>query len=306
MDTPIVDPTPTSFGPGGLASAVYSGASIVAFAVFVAAFRTEGLEGAFRWGVGLGAPVVILVGTSLVLSPLGRRRRARQQALRDRRAAALLAAVERGPPSMDYALYLRSFATTGRLLGESPADFVQAGFDPRPDADRNLDLETLFATVLEPEAPLVALGKPGEHEGAGRVETGDEAWKDAFRRLAEPALLLLVVPTPGRSLEWEVRWVREHGHLSKCLFVMPPGKPSLSARFDWKPAWRAMRDDLKQHGIELPEHDHEGAMFFLGVDGRVVDRESLLGPDPKPRFVSYNLGQLLARIANRRTQDSAT
>ncbi|MEO0601927.1 MAG: hypothetical protein AAF211_10860 [Myxococcota bacterium] len=299
MDTSTVDRTPTSFGPSALASTIYAGASILAFAIFAAAFRTEGLEGSLRWIVGLGAPIAILVSTSLVLPPLGRRRRQEQQALRDGRAAALLAEVERGPASIDYALYLRSFATTGRLVGDAPADFVQAGFDARSGADRTLDLETLFATVLEPEAPLVALGTPGEHEGAGRVATSDEGWKEAFRRLAGSALLLVVVPTPGQSIEWEVSWVRQHGHLAKCLFVMPPGTPSLSTRFDWKPAWNAMREDLKPHGIELPEHDHEGAMFFLGPDGTTVDRESLLGPDPKPRYVSFNLGHLLSRMAER-------
>ncbi|MEN0060657.1 MAG: hypothetical protein AAGA48_00835 [Myxococcota bacterium] len=291
------DATPTSFGPGRVVSLLQTGTSIFAFAILVTTFRTDAFDGVIRWVIGIVVPLGLLIVAGAIGTPLSRRRRVVQQARRDQRASALLAEAQDGKPSIDYSLYLRAFASSGNLDGEAPADFMQAGFDPRSIEDRNLDLETLFAMVLEPEAPLVALGKPEEHEGAGRVETNDATWTESFRALARHALLIIIVPTPGRSLEWEVSWLQEHNVLSKCLFVMPPGKPSLSQRFDWKPEWDSIRSALKAKGLELPEHDHEGAMFVLGPNGQVVERESLLGPDPKPLYISSNLGRLLQRMA---------
>ena len=41
----------------------------------------------------------------------------------------------------------------------------------------------MFSEVLELDAPVVALGKPGEQIGAGRINTDDDRWKNDLKVL---------------------------------------------------------------------------------------------------------------------------
>jgi hypothetical protein len=190
------------------------------------------------------------------------------------------------------------------MPAEDTSTLVQPGFDPRDAESAAVDLEAVFAQVLESEAPVVALGRPGEQVGAGRVETQDDTWKRDFEILADNALLLLVLPSPGRSVEWEIKWTKRRGHLQKSLFVMPPKKPwhlTLPGRrppLAWAGVWSALTASLRDVGLSLPPYENGGMVFFLGEDGTASAKASLQGW-LKPMWVATLVGALLNDMSKR-------
>ena len=127
---------------------------------------------------------------------IARVHRKRHQAIRDRRASLILKKLEMGE-TVEFPLYLRAFATTGKLLQETDHHSFEARYRPVFD-----DMEEALAKAFEETAPMVALGLPGEHIGAGRVATTEESWRDIFVRLALNAKVLLLLPSarPGTLL----------------------------------------------------------------------------------------------------------
>jgi hypothetical protein len=232
----------------------------------------------------------------------GRHRKLNQDK-RDQRAQLLLDQACQGQVG-DYSLYLRSFRTTGQMPGEDTSSLLQVGFDPRIGSSQVADLETVFAQVLESEAPIVALGTPGEQFGAGRVKTNDDRWKNDLEVLADKAFLLLVLPSLGESLLWEIEWIKLHGHLKKSLFVMPPEKSTsltLSGRskpFSWEETWNTLSTKLSERDISLPAYDKHGMIFFIQEDGAISVKDSLQGW-LKPIWVARRVDDLLNEQAKR-------
>ena len=216
----------TNYGPGPFATPIYTIGSAFAFAVVYTISRNPPpLDWSVPPIIGAGILALFLLLASGAIGKLLERRHKRSNQLkRDRRARLILEQARQGRAG-DYSLYLRGFRSTGQMPAEDTSSLVQPGFDPRDAESAAVDLEAVFAQVLESEAPVVALGRPGEQVGAGRVETQDDTWKRDFEILADNALLLLVLPSPGRSVEWEIKWAKLGGHLQKSLFVMPPKKP---------------------------------------------------------------------------------
>jgi len=111
------------------------------------------------------------------------------------------------------------------------------------------DLEVVLSMVLESSAPLVALGEPGEQVGAGRISSDEVAWRDNFRRLADQAINILLLPSTHEGTSEEFLHILGHDDLlSKTLFLLPPdssafkpGPPSLG-QWDDKVAIGARRD----------------------------------------------------------------
>jgi len=67
--------------------------------------------------------------------------------------------------------------------------------------EKPVDFERLLAIAVDSYAPLIALGRPGEQVGAGRILTTEERWQEDFRKLAEAARLILLMPSahPGTA-----------------------------------------------------------------------------------------------------------
>jgi hypothetical protein len=153
---------------------------------------------------------------------------ARVQRRRDRRAVRTLAAIENGAPAPygAYSIWLRPFTSTGRcwVIARS----TKAGTRNQPARLTGYrvvvaDLETLLATIMEPIAPVIALGKSGEQVGAGRADVPDDRWQEAFALLARSAHAIFLLPSTRSGTHWELDFlVREPALLDRTVFLVPP------------------------------------------------------------------------------------
>lgn len=295
----------TDFGSGRAAKLLYTVGSSFAFAiVYVMSRNPPPMEWVIPPIVVSGIVALVLIMITGAVGRLFEQRHKRSnQQKRDRRAQLILEQARQGRAS-DYSLYLRSFSTTGQMPAEDTSVNVQPGFDPRYPDSQFVDLETVFAEVLEFDAPVVALGKPEEQIGAGRVKTDDDRWKDDLEVLADNALLLLVLPSPGSSLQWEIEWVNHHNYLKKSMFIMPPKKawflslPGASKGIPWEKIWQALCVRLDEKGIELPPYEKEGMIFFLGADG-AVSTKATLGGSLDPKWVTIKIKALLQMMGEK-------
>ncbi len=152
------------------------------------------------------------------------------------------------PP--DFALYLRAFMTTNKLIMNG------------------LDLETVLAYSIAPVLPVIALGQPGEHLGAGRIQTSDEHWQEEIKRLFEKAKIIIIIPSHREGTLWEINNLKQSNYLSKTIFIMPPemtfyGKP-------YSKTWNRAVKAAARHGVFLPTHFSKGLVFKLDKDGHML------------------------------------
>jgi hypothetical protein len=181
-------------------------------------------------------------------------------------------------------LYLRSFGTTAR---------VDSQWHLSEESER-LDIETVLEKAIGPHAELIALGARTEPEvlGAGRLYVPDAKWFERFRKLAVQATRIVILPSSHGSALDEIRWLKQGGHLARCLFLMPEtasGRWGFDFSFpttvrvathvaaidherDWESAVRAVKDTA---GIQLPPYENSGAIFSLNTDGTVRNYKRL-------------------------------
>jgi hypothetical protein len=161
-------------------------------------------------------------------------------------------------------LYLRAFDTTGRLkLPLFAFDLGSFGLQQL----RTNELESVIAAALLKKGVLVALGRPGENLGAGRVVSPDEGWVKDIELLAARAKGILVVPSHHPGTVWEIDHLQRHELLDKTVFLMPPE----SRRFNWKAHWSEARRGMGSLGSALPEYSELGLLFTVGRDGAVTN-----------------------------------
>jgi hypothetical protein len=94
----------------------------------------------------------------------------------------------------DFCLYLRAFESTGKL--HVPL-YLRVRRKCVWVAQRLVtdDLESHVSLSAGRRAPLVALGKPGEAIGAGRIFTDDATWQADIATLMRRAKGILIVPS---------------------------------------------------------------------------------------------------------------
>jgi hypothetical protein len=186
----------------------------------------------------------------------------RRQRVRDTDAAGLLARIGRGETPR-FSLYLRTFGITGVLqTGQNAYETVSPLY-----AGPDLDFETLLAKAVESDAPLVALGQPGEHFGAGRIVTDEATWQADILRLADRALTIFVIPSARPGTAWEIDTIVRRGLWAKSVFLMPPGAQGSLAVI-----WDADRDRLAAAGVTIPSYSAAGMVFTLDQRGQVRGR----------------------------------
>jgi len=208
----------------------------------------------------------ILIGGLLIALSVWLRRRIRQmlQAASDRKAGRIMEDLVEGEATTDsaYLVYLRAFETTGKLK----APWFMFAHDLGLQRLRSSEQESYLASAVRKLGPLVALGEPGEHLGAGRIKTSDADWQQAVKQLVENAKAVLIIPSDRPGTVWEVNHLRTENLLHKTVFIMPP-----EARgFDWRARWHEARKALGDFGAALPEYDRHGLMFRLNQDGQVL------------------------------------
>lgn len=177
-----------------------------------------------------------------------------------------------------FVLYLRSFDTTNVILTRNPTPQLPLPMIPSEALrDPNFELEQTIKVAIGRYWKLVALGRPGEHVGAARVQTTEEEWKGAVAELARAAKLIVCVPAANAGTRWEVNHLRETYQLEKTVFLMPPA----SQRFDVPSAWKEAVHVLANDGIELPSYDDEGAAFQIERTGRLSQSFGVNFASPK-------------------------
>ncbi len=193
-----------------------------------------------------------------------------EQRGRDVTADQVWSALKTGrPPPHPFTLYLRPFASTDHI-GTEVERFVRM----RPVAggptilamgsDR-LEFESILERALRPIGPLVALGAPLEHMGAGRIRVDDSQWQDAIERLMEAARLIVLLPSSRPGTTWEVRTLLSAGRLAKTIVVDPPDHLGRSDRdYDPSAEWQEVRQAFASEGYAMPEDDPEGLLLYFG------------------------------------------
>lgn len=196
------------------------------------------------------------------------------------------------PQPYHYYLYLRPFSSTGKipvLLKSKTCSYKTTPVSQKKRSHTNVwgDLETTIAEAIEPLGTFLALGRPGEHIGAGRVLTDDLHWKDEFSHLAHGAIQILVVPSTHPGTIWELhQLLSDPNLLRKTIFILPP-KYSLRS-CDWYHPYidinkfdlgesggnrgEAVRSDaiasMKELGIEF--YDNENGLFLRIAASRQI------------------------------------
>jgi hypothetical protein len=226
-----------------------------------------------KWAcIGIG---LALLPVSVALLRLGLRRR---QAWQDARAAEIMSTLraDAAAPAPPFFLYLRAFETTGRLrvplfvrLRRGSVAITQGVTD---------DLESYVGQAVHGVAPLIALGRPGENVGAGRIATADAHWQADIDVLIRRARGVLLVPSDRAGTRWEIDQLQRSGLLPKVIFVMPPRAGS---GYDSAARWEAARAALASQGLQLPPYNPRGLLFELAPDGRFLQAEPLLPHAPR-------------------------
>ena len=177
--------------------------------------------------------LLILVGgyiyeARLIYQAIRRWEQARVQRLRDQRAARTLAALQEGrsAPYGAYSIWLRPFTSTGRCWVTVRSGKAGGRNDPAYLVGYRVvvgDLETMLAAMMEPVAPVIALGRSGEQVGAGRIDVPEERWQEAFTVLARSARAIFLLPSEREGTHWEIDFlIGEPELLDRTVFVVPP------------------------------------------------------------------------------------
>jgi hypothetical protein len=165
--------------------------------------------------------------------------------------------------TVPFAVFLRPFSSTGNFRQKSrqllPQE-VTVG-SSSPSREYSFELESMIAQVIHNWLPMIALGRPGEHFGSGRLPVSDDEWQEVVKSLVHQADVIFVVPDTSEGMLWELSHLRDEGYLPKCVMIMPPNPAADS--------WDAARDLLRPLGYRLPDHNVRGAMFRLTIEGEV-------------------------------------
>ena len=222
-----------------------------------------------------GVVVAVVLGLSLLLLGVWLRRYiiGQRQRDNDRIAQEIMSALRADPgaPVGEFYLYLRAFETTGRLriplylrLRKLSIGLFQLVTS---------DLESYVGNALRSVVPLIAMGRPGEAIGAGRIVAEERDWEADVVVLMRRARGILLVPSNRPGTLWEIDALQRTSLLSKVVFIMPPRTRGV---LDTRERWEAARQVLASHAVEAPEHEERGLLFETGSDGRVSNVEPLL------------------------------
>ena len=205
------------------------------------------------------------------------------QRRRDMVAARIWDALSQGDKPQDFVLYLRPFISTNQIT-ETKHEIVMVRATQgaptffAPVADR-MEFEEEIEQAMRPIGPLVALGRPLEHMGAGRIRVSDDIWQEAIGKLMDEAALIVLLPSPRPGTSWEVERVLSSGALARTILIDPPNeKGSDDSEYDPVKEWAGVRSSFEAHGYKLPHDDADGLLIHFGEakEPQRIERISLV------------------------------
>jgi hypothetical protein len=239
------------------------------------------------WWVKCLASVIVITPLFMLANQankldIRRDMRRRSEIANEIKELALTAPADEVPP---FALYLRPFLSTGRLV----AQVLPSDLKPM-DRPVHLDFETVLERAFMGELDLIALGKPEDIlEGISRLNIPDEGWQEVVRALADRASFIFFVPLLREGTMWELRELKTRNLLGKTVFIMPQmqiqqpnnvwvateqedaweasGVWSYDAAehyIDFQEEWMKVREHILQsEGMELPRYCRWGGLFTI-------------------------------------------
>lgn len=223
-----------------------------------------------------GSVLVLAFGAGGAANYLGglasRRLRLARQHYLDLFAADVMASLRKGGTIPAYTLYLRPFLTTGAFRKTSTFEtlkqiFSGGGFE-NPLAFAS-ELEAVVAAAVEDSAPLVGLGDPFEHAGAGRIRVADDEWQAAVELLSTHAKLIVLSPSVRPGTRWEVSHVLERRLLPRSVIVNLPNRKIGKKRYNQTGEWSDLTGTFAAYGIDLPPAEQTGRFLFFGTASKV-------------------------------------
>ncbi len=211
---------------------------------------------------------------------------------RDLRAADVFRRVQRGEPA-SFCLYLRPFASTDALETYIAQPILGGGRSGMVATER-LEFETQLERAARSIGPLVALGQPLEHEGAGRIRVRDDEWQDAIHVLMDAARLIVLLPAAQPGTLWEVRELLARGHIGKTVIIDPPNTGSARADYDPAARWQDVRLAFARAGHALPDDDTNGLIVYFGARHKSPSAIRALRLDAVPVMRSFLMSALHA------------
>lgn len=192
-----------------------------------------------------------------------------RQRARDAFAAGVFEQLRSGRKPQAFSLYLRPFnftgqaATTDLLAGTLQQ---RAGTASRYLSKIAFDLEAPLAKATAGVAPLVCLGRPLDHFGAGRILVPDEGWKEAIQLLIDAADCIFIIPSTRPGTLWEIASLVKTGAINKCIFIDLKDSKEAQELFQQEKEWPDIRSSLLASGFELPDNSKNGSLFaFVGA-----------------------------------------
>ncbi len=187
------------------------------------------------------------------------------QHARDLRAKEILDALQSGREPPPFTLYLRPFAATD-MIDDIVMESVSSVFrGPLIVTSTRLELEQQIERAARPLGQLVALGKPLEHVGAGRIEVKDEGWQDVVRKLFAHARLIVLLPSSRLGTRWEIDQLLSSSMIERTVIVDPPNPRNIrSRRYQQSAEWREVRAAFARKGYEIPQDSTAGQLLFYG------------------------------------------
>ena len=186
----------------------------------------------------------------------------------DSKAAHIHEALAQGGDVEPFVLYLRPFASTDQIsVTNTRISEVRVGMGPTGFVamEERLEFEAEIEKALRKTGPVVALGRPLEHVGAGRVLVDDSEWQAEIKRLMQAAVFVVLLPSPREGTLWEVEQIIDLGLLPRTIIIDPPDAPDPAVQsYDPSAEWENMRMIFARRGFYLPEDDREGQLVWFG------------------------------------------
>jgi hypothetical protein len=214
----------------------------------------------------------LLVAAAVGVTFLARWAELYGQRARDLHAQAVFTALQAGQTAPAYCLYLRPFASTGAFSETGGAMITGLGFGGL--AGEEVELEAQMERAVRPLGPLIALGQPLEHVGAGRILVGEDEWRAAIKDLMAQARLIVMLPSSREGTRAEIEMILDSNLIERTVFIDPPNI-ARSRTYDHSAEWKHVREAFASRGFDMPRDSRVGALMFFGGERVPRFRERL-------------------------------
>jgi predicted membrane channel-forming protein YqfA (hemolysin III family) len=147
----------------------------------------------------------------------------------------------------EFAVFLRPFYLTGQIVQSESSGTDRA-------TTMTYEFEGEIIGALAELMPALALGRPGEAIGVGRILTDESTWKTAAAELMSRSSLIICVPSAHHGTAWELEQIVQKGYLAKTLFFMPISVASFSSLQHQRDDWNLVVEFMGRYGVTFPRY----------------------------------------------------